>query len=87
MNDEEIRKAEADLAEETKRYRRHAAALKASSEAAMTLALALLRAGVKPSKVERLSPFTDSHIRKAARVAGLPARTSPRGATKRQPEA
>ena len=81
MDDEAVRKVKAELAEETKRYRRHAAALKASGEAVMTLALDLLRANVPPSEVERLSPFTDSYIRKAAREAGLPPVRPARGVT------
>jgi len=71
------------LTEATKRYLRAQRALKEAREEAMTLALDLLRAGVGPAEVTRLSPFTDSHIRRAARDADLPPVTSARGASAR----
>jgi hypothetical protein len=48
---------------------------------ALRLALDGLRVGIRPTEVARLSPFTDSYIRKAAREAGLPPVRAPRGIT------
>lgn len=81
MNEDEIQAAKIGLAEESRRYRRAAAAKEAASKAAIGRALGLLRAGVGPSEVARLSPFTDSYIRKLARENGIPGVTSPRGIT------
>lgn len=82
MDDEEIRTVEDGLTEDAKRYKRAKQAMDDAGKAAMAKALKLLRAGVAPSRVERLSPFTDSYIRKAAREAGIPAARPPRGITK-----
>ncbi len=81
MNEDEIGKAKKALAEETKRYKRADEARTAAGKAAIAQALDLLRAGVGPSEVARLSPFTDSYIRRAAREANIPPATSARGAT------
>jgi hypothetical protein len=81
VNDDRTAQAKAELAELTKRYRRAQAALDEAGKAAMAKALDLLRAKVPPAEVARLSPFTDSYIRKAAREAGLPPVRSPRGIT------
>jgi hypothetical protein len=81
VNEEEIRAAKDALSEQTKRYQRADDTRTAARNAAIELALKLLDAKVGPSEVARLSPFTDSYIRKAARKAGLPPVTSPRGAT------
>jgi hypothetical protein len=48
----------------------HEAARKATHEAA----LAALRAGVAPTEVARRSPYTEAHVRKLARAAGIPPR-------------
>ncbi len=72
MTDEEIEAAKAALADQTRRYRRASATRKDASDKAMTTALDLLRAGVSPAEVARLSPFTDAYIRKTARDAGIP---------------
>ena len=84
MNEDAIQAAKIALAEEARRYRRAAAAKEAASQAAIGHALALLRAGVAPSEVTRLSPFTDSYIRKLARENGIPPVTTPRGASVRK---
>jgi hypothetical protein len=84
VNKEEIEKAKADLTEATKRYKRARDSMKKAGEDAMTLALDLIRAEVPPSVVERLSPFTDSYIRKAAREAGLPPVRPARSITTRE---
>lgn len=81
MDDEEIEATKAALAKDTERYRRAKKALDDVGKSAMAKALALLRANVAPTEVERLSPFTDSHIRKAARAAGIPPARPPRGIT------
>jgi hypothetical protein len=81
VNEDEIGKAKKALAEETKRYRKASEARDAAGRAAIAQALDLLRAGVGPSEVARLSPFTDSYIRKAAREAKIPPATTARGAT------
>lgn len=87
VDEEEIRAVERELAKDTARYRRAKAVMAESGAAAMTKALDLLRAGVAPSRIERLSPFTDSYIRKAARDAGLPPLRSARGITAPKVEA
>jgi hypothetical protein len=38
----------------------------------LTAVLPALRAGVPPTEVERLSPFTAAYIRKVARAEGVP---------------
>ncbi len=81
MNEDGIQAAKIGLAEEARRYRRAVAAKNAAGQAAIGHALTLLRAGVGPSEVTRLSPFTDSYIRKLAREAKIPPVTTPRGAT------
>lgn len=81
MTDDRTAQAKAELVELTKRYRRAQTALDEAGKAAMAKALDLLRAGVAPTEVARLSPFTDSYIRKAAREAGLPPVRAPRGIT------
>lgn len=82
MNDEEIRRAKSDLVEATKRYKRADATRKEAGDAAIDSALKLLRAGVGPTEVAQLSPFTDAYIRKHARDAGIPPAREPRGVTK-----
>ncbi len=72
MNDEERDRLKAELAEDAKQYRRGEAMRKAASDRARPRAIALLRAGVGPSEVARLSPFTDAYIRRLARDAGIP---------------
>lgn len=84
MHEDEIQAAKIGLAEESRRYRRAVAAKEAAGQAAIGHALNLLRAGVGPSEVTRLSPFTDSYIRKLARENGIPAVTTPRGITARK---
>ncbi len=65
----------------TKRYRRAQADLDDAGKAAMAKALEMLRADIPPTEVARLSPFTDSYIRKAAREAGIGPAREPRGIT------
>jgi hypothetical protein len=72
MTDEEIEQAKRELAEEAKRYRRASTARAEAGKRAIAKALDLLRAGVNPTEVARLSPFTDAYIRKAAREAHIP---------------
>jgi hypothetical protein len=56
----------------TRRYRRTEAAHKDSREASTADVIAALRAGMPPTKVAELSPFTATHVRKLARGAGIP---------------
>jgi hypothetical protein len=72
MKDDEIEALKAALAEDTKRYRRADKTRSEAGKAAMDKAIQLLRAGLAPAEVTRLSPFTDAYIRRAARVAGIP---------------
>lgn len=87
MNEEEIRAIEHALADDTKRYLRAKRTLDDAGKAAIAKALTLLRAGLGPSHVARLTPFTDSYVRKAARDAGIPAARPPRGASARKGKA
>jgi hypothetical protein len=68
VDNAEIEQLKADLADDTALYERG----RAAGKAAVPKALALLRAGVGPSEVIRLSPFSDAYIRKLARRAGIP---------------
>jgi hypothetical protein len=56
----------------TRRYRRTEAAHKESREASAADVIAALKAGMEPTKVANLSPFTATHVRKLAREAGIP---------------
>lgn len=84
MNEEEKAEAKAELADLTKRYRRADAARTEAARAALAKAVEMIRGGIAPTEVVKLSPFTDSYIRKAAREAGLPPLTTPRGITARE---
>lgn len=72
MNDEEIERLKAELADDARQYRRGEALRKAASDRARPRAVELLRAHVPPSEVARLSPFTDAYVRRLAREAGIP---------------
>lgn len=56
----------------TRRYRRTETAHEESRKAATADVLAALKAGMPPTKVVELSPFTATHVRKLARGAGIP---------------
>jgi hypothetical protein len=60
------------LAAATRRYEQTEAAHDEARKAAIEAVLAALRAGVGPSEVERLSPFTGAYVRKLARENGIP---------------
>lgn len=72
MTTEEIKAMKAALAEDAKRYRRADKTRKEAGQAALTKAIELLFAGVGPTEVAQLSPFTDAYIRKIAREKGVP---------------
>jgi hypothetical protein len=59
----------------TRRYRRTEAAHEESRKASTADVIAALRAGLPPTKVADLSPFTATHVRKLARDAGIPPAT------------
>lgn len=56
----------------TRRYRRTEAAHEESRKAVTADVIAALKAGMKPTKVVELSPFTATHVRKLARDADIP---------------
>ena len=60
------------LAAATRRYRRTEGAHEEARQETINAVLAALRAGIGPTEVERLSPFTGAYIRKVAREAGIP---------------
>ncbi|GAB1693435.1 hypothetical protein KRM28CT15_52380 [Krasilnikovia sp. M28-CT-15] len=60
------------LAAATRRYGRTEAAHEEARQAVIDAVIAALRAGLGPSEVERLSPFTGAYIRKIAREHGIP---------------
>lgn len=62
-----------ELKAATRRYERTGAAHEEARQAAIAAALTALRAGIGPTEVERLSPFTGAYLRKLAREAGIPA--------------
>jgi hypothetical protein len=55
-----------------RRYKRTDAAHEESRKAATADVIAALRAGMPPTRVAELSPFTATHVRKLARDAGIP---------------
>ncbi|GAA1554404.1 hypothetical protein GCM10009741_68610 [Kribbella lupini] len=61
-----------DLSAATRRYRETEAAHEEARQEVLAAVLASLRAGVTPTEVERLSPFTAAYIRKVARAEGVP---------------
>jgi len=61
-----------DLAAATERYRRTEAEHEQARQATIAAMIAALRAGVGPTEVERLSPFTGAYVRKLAREHGVP---------------
>lgn len=61
-----------ELTAATRRYERTDAAHEAARQEVMAAVLAALRAGIPPTEVERLSPFTAAYIRKMARAEGIP---------------
>jgi hypothetical protein len=61
-----------ELSAATRRYRRTETAHEAARQDLLAAVLAALRAGVPPTEVERLSPFTAAYIRKVARAEGIP---------------
>jgi len=56
----------------TRRYRRTKAAHEESRKESTADVIAALRAGVPPTKVADLSPFTATQVRAIARKAGIP---------------
>ena len=56
----------------TRRYKRTDVAHEESRKASTADVLAALKAGVPPTRVAALSPFTATHVRKLARDAGIP---------------
>lgn len=71
-----------ELSAATRRYRRTEAAHEEARLGAIAAALAALRAGVSPTEVERLSPFSAAYVRKLARDEGIPpAAPGPKRAT------
>ena len=56
----------------TKRYQRTDSAHEEARQQAIQAVLVALRAGIGPTEVERLSPFTGAYIRKIARENGVP---------------
>jgi hypothetical protein len=56
----------------TRRYKRTEAAHKEAREASTADVIAALKAGMPPTKVADLSPFTATHVRKLARDADIP---------------
>ena len=56
----------------TRRYRRTEAAHDESRKASTADVIAALKAGMPPTKVAELSPFTATHVRALAREAGIP---------------
>jgi hypothetical protein len=71
-----------DLAAATRRYKRTETAHADARQEAIDAVIAALRAGVGPTEVERLSPFTGAYIRKLARANGIkPAPPGPKRAT------
>ncbi len=60
------------LRSSTRRYRRTEAAHEESRKASTADVITALKAGVPPTRVAELSPFTATHVRKLARDAGIP---------------
>jgi hypothetical protein len=56
----------------TRRYRRTKAAHEESRKAAAADVIAALKAGLPPTQVANLSPFTATQVRKLARGADIP---------------
>jgi hypothetical protein len=56
----------------TRRYQRTEATHEDARREAINAVIAALRAGIGPTEVERLSPFTGAYIRKVARENGVP---------------
>jgi len=68
-----------ELGAATKRYEATARAHGAARDAAIEAVLRALAAGIAPTEVARLSPFTSAYIRKLAREKGMPpARPGPK---------
>jgi hypothetical protein len=61
-----------ELTAATRRYKRTEAAHKEARLLTVAAVVSALRAGVPPSEVERLSPFTAAYIRKLAREEDIP---------------
>ena len=55
-----------------RRYKRTDAAHEESRKAAAADVIAALRAGMPPTRVAELSPFTATRVRQLAREAGVP---------------
>lgn len=81
MTDPLLASVVAALREASKQYREAQAECHDAGRDAMTHALDLLRAGDPPTEVARLTPLTDSYIRKAAREANIPPARPARGIT------
>lgn len=64
--------ARSALAAATRRYEQTEAAHEDARREAIEAVLVALRAGVGPSEVERLSPFTAAYVRRLARENGIP---------------
>ncbi|MFB9448160.1 hypothetical protein Dvina_43580 [Dactylosporangium vinaceum] len=72
MSDEPAVDVRDGLTAATKRYRRTETAHEQARQEAIAAVVAALNAGVPPTEVERLSPFTGAYIRKVARDHGIP---------------
>ena len=64
--------ARKELQAATRRYERTETAHEEARQEAIRAVVAALQAGVGPTEVERLSPFTGAYIRKLAREHGVP---------------
>jgi hypothetical protein len=70
-----MKEYEEALRASARRYRRTDAAHEESRKAATADVIAALKAGVPPTTVAELSPFTATHVRNLARKNGIPAAT------------
>lgn len=59
------------LAEAAEAYTQAQTAIDAARERTVTAIVAALRAGARPTEVDRISPFTPTYNRKKAREAGI----------------
>ncbi len=67
-----MKDAREELIAATKRYQRTESAHEEARKDAIKAVLAALRAGIGPSEVERMSPFSGAYIRRLARDEGIP---------------
>lgn len=62
-----------DLKAATERYRAFKTQWDEVQKATVDAVIAALKAGVSPTEVTELSPYTAAYVRKLARAAGIPA--------------